>query len=335
MKKNFRARDTTAKITLVFLFGLAGLHTTPARADRVRTAIPRMTLNYLSVQVAETKGFFRDEGLENETVVIVGSTAIAALLSGDVDYSGAGGSGMRAAMNGAPIKAIMFQTEKVSWYLVTAPEVSRISDLKGKKIAVGTIGDTQDTLITMLIEREGLSARDITRVAMPSRSTTMTLLALRTGAIHAATVNGDEALLAEKGGLRTLTFLGDLFPYPFQGFLTTDKKIAEKPGEIKRWLRAVIRALLFIRERPEEAAEVAMKKFSLRNMSRPMLVEGIRRFVRALPEGIPGLPSQQGLKNVIQFDVKTPLKIKDEISPDRFLNLRLVGEVKEELEGKR
>jgi len=335
MKKNFLARDTTAKITLVFLFGLAGLLTTPARADRVRTAIPRMTLNYLSVQVAEAKGFFRDEGLENETVVIVGSTAIAALLSGDVDYSGAGGSGMRAAMNGAPIKAIMFQTEKVSWYLVTAPEVSRISDLKGKKIAVGTIGDTQDTLITMLIEREGLSARDVTRVAMPSRNTTMTLLALRTGAIHAATVNGDEALLAEKGGLRTLTFLGDLFPYPFQGFLTTDKKIAEKPGEIKRWLRAVIRALLFIRERPEEAAEVAMKRLSLRNMSRPMLVEGIRRFVRALPEGIPGLPSQQGLKNVIQFDVKTPLKIKNEISPDKFLNLRLVGEVKEELEGKR
>lgn len=335
MKKNFQARDTTAKITLVFLFGLAGLLTAPARADRVRTAIPRMTLNYLSVQVAEAKGFFRDEGLENETVVIVGSTAIAALLSGDVDYSGAGGSGMRAAMNGAPIKAIMFQTEKVSWYLVTAPEVSRIPDLKGKKIAVGTIGDTQDTLITMLIEREGLSARDVTRVAMPSRSTTMTLLALRTGAIHAATVNGDEALLAEKGGLRTLTFLGDLFPYPFQGFLTTDKKIAEKPGEIKRWLRAIIRALLFIRERPEEAAEVAMKKFSWRNMSRPMLVEGIRRFVRALPEGIPGLPSQQGLKNVIQFDVKTPLKIKDEISPDRFLNLRLVGEVKEELEGRR
>jgi ABC-type nitrate/sulfonate/bicarbonate transport system substrate-binding protein len=33
----------------------------------------------------------------------------------------------------------------------------KISDLKGKKIAVGTIGDTQDTLITMLVEREGLS----------------------------------------------------------------------------------------------------------------------------------------------------------------------------------
>ena len=320
---------------LLFLFGMASLLPTSAQAEKVRTAIPRATLNYLSLQVAEAKGFFRSEGLENETVVIAGTTAIAALLSGDVDYSGAGGSGMRAAVNGAPIKAIMFQTERVSWYLVTAPEVSKISDLKGKKIAVGTVGDTQDTLITMLIEREGLSARDVTRVAMHSRSTTMTFLALKTGAIHAATMNGDEALLTEKEGFRTLTFLGDLFPYPFQGFLATDKKIAEKPGEIKRWLRAMIRALLFIRERPEEAADVAMKRLPLRNMSRPMLVEGVRRFVRALPEGIPGLPSQQGLKNVIQFDVKTPLKIREDISPDKFLNLRLVAEVKEELEGRR
>lgn len=322
-----------ARLLLVFL--IVSLLAASARAERVRTAIPRATLNYLSVQVADAKGFFRGEGLEHETLVIAGTTAIAALVSGDVDYSGAGGSGMRAAVNGAPIKAIMFQTEKVSWYLVTAPEVFKVSELKGKKIAVGTIGDTQDTLITMLIEREGLSARDVTRVAMPGRNTTITLLALKSGAIHAATLNGDEALLAEREGLHTLAFIGDLFPYPFQGFMATDKKIAEKPGEIKRWLRVMIRSLLFIREKPEEAADIAVKKLSLRNMSRPMVVEGIRRFVRALPEGVPGLPSPQGIKNVIEFDVKTPLKIKEDVSQDKFLNLRLVAEIKEELERKR
>jgi ABC-type nitrate/sulfonate/bicarbonate transport system substrate-binding protein len=306
-----------------------------ARAEKVRTAIPRATLNYLSLQVAEEKGFFRSEGLEHETIVIAGTTAIAALISGDVDYSGAGGSGMRAAVNGAPIKAIMFQTEKVGWYLVTAPDILKVSDLKGKKVAVGTIGDTQDTLITMLVERKGLSPRDVTRVAMPGRNTAISLLALKSGAIQAATLNGDEALLAEREGLHTLGFIGDLFPYPFQGFMATDKKIAEKPGEIKRWLRVMIRSLQFIRERPEEAANIAIKKLSLRTMSRQMIVEGIRRFTRALPDGIPGLPSPQGLKNVIQFDVKTPLKIKEDIAPDKFLNLRLVAEVKEELERKR
>ncbi len=306
-----------------------------ALAEKVRTITPRATLNYLSVPVAEAKGFFRDEGLENETIVIPGTTAIAALVSGEVDYSGAGGSGMRAALRGAPIKTIMFQTEKVTWYLLTAPEVQKISDLKGKRIAVGTIGDTQDTLITMLVERNGLSARDVTRVAMPSRNTMTTFLALKSGAVQAAVVNGDEALLGEKEGLHTLAFIGDLFPYPFQGFLATDKKIAEKPGEVKRWLRAMMRSLMFIREKPEEAADIARKKLPLGNLTRPMLIEGVRLFAKALPNGVPGLPSAQGLKNVIEFDVKAPLKIKEDVAPEKFLNLRLAAEVKEELEKKR
>jgi ABC-type nitrate/sulfonate/bicarbonate transport system substrate-binding protein len=306
-----------------------------ALAERVRTVVPRATLNYLSIPVAEAKGFFRDQGLENETVVIPGSTAIAALVSGNVDYSGAGGTGMRAALRGAPIKAVMFQTEKVTWYLLAAADIQKISDLRGKRVAVGTVGDTQDTLITMLVEREGLTSRDITRIAMPSRSTTSTILSLKSGAFSAAVVNADESLLGEKEGLRTLGFIGDLFPYPFQGFMATDKMIAEKPNEIKKWLRAMARSLMFIRERPEEAADIALKKLPMGNMSRALVVEGIRRFAKALPDGVPGLPSAQGIKNVIEYDVKAPLKMKEEVPVEKVMSLRLMREVKEELESKR
>jgi len=324
---------TPAKSILIF-FVLAA-HGPVARAEQVRTVVPRATLNYLSIPVAEVKGFFRDQGLENQTIVIPGSTAIAALVGGNVDYSGAGGSGMRAALRGAPIKAVMFQTEKVTWYLLAAPDIQKISDLKGKKIAVGTIGDTQDTLITMLVEREGVSGRNITRIAMPSRNTTSTILSLKSGAFSAAVVNADESLLGEKEGLRTLAFVGDLFPYPFQGFVATDKAIAERPNDIKRWLRAMARALMLIRDKPEEAADIALKKIPMGNVSRPLVIEGIRRFAKALPEGVPGLPSAQGIKNVMEFDVKLPLKIKEEVSPDKVMNLKLMREVKEELESKR
>lgn len=304
-------------------------------AETVRTVIPRATLNYLSVAVAEAKGYFRDQNLENQTIVIPGSTAIAALVSGNVDYSGAGGTGMRAALRGAPIKAIMFQTEKVTWYLLVAGDIQNIADLKGKRVAVGTIGDTQDALITLLVERGGVSGRDINRIAMPSRSTMNTILSLKTGAFSAAVVNADESLLGEREGLRTLAFVGDLFPYPFQGFVATDKMIAERPNDIKRWLRAMARALMFIRDRPEEAADIAMKKIPMGNMTRPLVIEGIRRFAKALPDGVPGLPTPQGIKNLMEYDVKAPLKIKEDIAPERVLSLKLMREVKEELERKR
>jgi ABC-type nitrate/sulfonate/bicarbonate transport system substrate-binding protein len=162
-----------------------------------------------------------------------------------------------------------------------------------------------------------------------------TILALKTGAVSAAVVNAEESLLGEKEGLRTLAFVGDLFPYPFQGFLATDKMIAERPNDIKRWLRAMVKALMFIRDRPEEAADIAFQKIAMGNITRPMVVEGIRRFSQAFPEGVPGLPSPQGIKTLIEFDVKAPLKIKEDIPPEKVLSLRLIREVKEELEGKR
>ena len=77
-----------------------------------------------------------------------------------------------------------------------------------------------------------------------------------------------------------------------------------------------------------------MKKLPMaNNASRAFVVEGIRRFARALPDGVPGVPSPQGIP--IEYDVKAPLKIKEEVAPEKFLFLKLASEVKEELERKR
>src|SRR5206468_12157365 len=104
--------------TRLCLFMLVTLGAATASAERMRTVIPRATVNYLSLPVAEVKGYFRGEGLDNETIAISGTNAIAALVSGDVDYSGAGGSGMRAAVRGAPIRPLCFKPKRlpgISW----------------------------------------------------------------------------------------------------------------------------------------------------------------------------------------------------------------------------
>jgi len=317
-----------AAILAIIILALA---TSAARAEKIRTAIPQANLNYLSIHVADAKGFFREEGLDNETVVISGPLSIAALLSGDVDFSGAGGSGMRAALKGAPIKGIMFQTEKVTFYLVADASIKKAADLKGKTVAIGSSGDTQDRIITMFVERGGLSARDIIRIAMGANTNTR-VVAIKTGAAHATTVDPGGLVFAQKEGLHSLGFMGDLFPMPFQGFVTSERKIRENPDQIRRWLRATIRGLMFVRERPEESVDLGMKKLQLGNATKPMLVEATRNYLRALAPGVPGLPTAEGIKNFLEYDIKIPMQIKDDIPPERLLHLQLVEEVKKELE---
>jgi NitT/TauT family transport system substrate-binding protein len=303
-----------------------------ARAEKIRTAIPQANLNYLSIFTADAKGYFRDEGLDNETVVISGPLSIAALLSGDVDFSGAGGSGMRAAIKGAPVKGIMFQTDKVTFYLVVDPSIKSAADLKGKKIAIGTPGDTQDRIMTMFAERGGVAAREIIRISMGADTNTR-VMAIKSGAAQATTVDAGGLVFAQKEGLASLGFLGDLFPMPFQGFVTVEKKIKENPAQIKRWLRGALRGLMFVRERPEEAVDLSIKRLQLGRATRSMVIEGVRNYLRALPPGVPGMPTPEGIRNFLEYDIKIPLQIKEDIPPERLLSLQLVEEVKKELEG--
>jgi hypothetical protein len=70
-------RMKTFRATILAIVILA-LATSGADAEKIRTAIPQANLNYLSIHVADAKGFFREEGLDNETVVISGPLSIAA-----------------------------------------------------------------------------------------------------------------------------------------------------------------------------------------------------------------------------------------------------------------
>jgi hypothetical protein len=45
-----------------------------------------------------------------------------------------------------------------------------------------------------------------------------------------------------------------------------------------------------------------------------------------------GVPTSEDVKNFLEYDIKIPLQIKEEISPERLLSLQLVEEVKKDLE---
>jgi ABC-type nitrate/sulfonate/bicarbonate transport system substrate-binding protein len=303
------------------------------RAEKIRTAVPGLNLNYLTVFSAEERRFFHDEGLENETIVIGGPAGIAALVSGDVDYSGAGGSGLRAAVRGAPLKAILYQTEKPTWFLVVHPSIKQTADLKGKKVAVALIGDSEDRFTTMFVERAGLSAKDVTKISVGT-SIGDKILGLKSGSVSAAVLDPAATVAAEREGLRRLAYLGDMFPLPFQGYVTTLRKLSENPPQVKRWIRAMVRALLFVRESPDDAADIALRRLRIKNITKPMLSEAIRSYVKAFPQGVPGTPSAEGIKNILEYELRIPMKLDKPLAAENFFELRWVEEVRREFEAK-
>ena len=65
------------------------------------------------------------------------------------------------------------------------------------------------------------------------------------------------------------------------------------------------------------------------------MVESIKRYNRAVAAGVPGLPSSEGIRNVIEYEVKLPLKIEREIPQESLMNLKFMEQVKAELESKK
>ena len=96
----------------------------------------------------------------------------------------------------------------------------------------------------------------------------------------------------------------------------------------------MIKSLMFLRERPEEATEVALKRLRFKNITRPMLTDVIKGYVRAFPQGIPGMPSPEGVKNILEYEVRLPMKMEEPMPAEKFLDLRWVEEVKKELSQK-
>src|SRR5690348_6333481 len=83
-----------------------------AAQEKVRIAPSSPGLAAWPMHLGAKEGFFAREGLTPEIIVMRTNTGIAALVTGSVDFTTAGGSALRAAVNGAPVKMILNVNKK-------------------------------------------------------------------------------------------------------------------------------------------------------------------------------------------------------------------------------
>ena len=69
-------------------------------AERFYISIPGPTLSYVPLYYGQERGFFAQEGLDLQVLVVRGIVGVSSLMSGEIDVTCHAGSGFSAALRG-------------------------------------------------------------------------------------------------------------------------------------------------------------------------------------------------------------------------------------------
>ncbi len=80
--------------------------------EKVKMTVPAKSLTFFPYYFGKDKRIFEEEGIDIELIVIRPPIGIIALQAGELDYSAAGGLGMRAVLKGAAAPTIRQPTSR-------------------------------------------------------------------------------------------------------------------------------------------------------------------------------------------------------------------------------
>ena len=296
-------------------------------AKRVRVSIPGANVTYLPFYAAKEKGYYREEGIEIEFILMPAALASTAVMTGDIDYNGAVTGVVAAAVRGQPIKAVIFTMRSPVQGLMAKPEIKTLQQLKGKKISVSSPGSTTDLATRHILRKQGLEfGRDYSLVFVatePGR-----LAALETGVIDAAMLSVPENILARQKGFNELALSADFLDFPQNGFGTSNKKIKENPDEVQRMVRSTLRGLMFVSERKNKEPCLDMIMKNWRITSRVMASEMYDYMSKAMLRD--ASVSMSGLQALVDQQ-RESAKVIEPVSAAQVIDYSFVERARKEL----
>jgi len=230
---------------------------TSVAADKVRLSISAVDISFLTAGLASKRGFFRDEGLDVEIIRMNANVSITALSTGDIDYTMIFASVVRGALRGMPMKVVSSYMDSSTHLLIARPEYKSLKDLKGKTLAVSTFGATSDVAARMMFKQGGVDPeRELKIIPLGAESSRYT--ALREGIVDVAVLSPPADSEATRLGFNVLSRFFEHFKLPFTGLGVNTKKLKEKPDEVKRMIKAALRANRFVRQNREGTIQTLM-----------------------------------------------------------------------------
>ncbi|MEV0617897.1 ABC transporter substrate-binding protein [Nonomuraea sp. NPDC050404] len=202
----------------------------------------------VSLYIANTKGFFKEEGLTVEPVTITGgAAALPQIESGALDISQTNYvSTFQAVGNGKKIKLVadMYQAGP-NTFNIMVPKDSRIqtvADLKGKKIFVNNLNNVATLAVTTQLKVAGLTAKDVNFLEKPFPEMGNAVVGGQADAMWIT----EPFITANQSqhGFRKLadTMTGQTADLPIAGWMATEEWASKYPKTLAAFQRAIAKA---------------------------------------------------------------------------------------------
>jgi len=293
-------------------------------ADKVRISVPTFNVMSITAGVAQQKGFFKQQELEAEVIGMTPPVSLMALANGDLGYTMVFGSVVRGTLRGLPLRVIACFLDSPTVTLIAQARYKSVKDLKGRTLGISAFGATPHLLARMIVKQFGIDLdKEVKVLALGSEAARVA--ALKQGIVDAVAISPPVDVEAERFGFTTLARASDLFSFPYAGLATHVKKIKEQPDEVKRVLKALIKANRFIRENREGAIEV-LAKWGRTDIKRAADTYDSAWRVFNLDGTIP----EDGLRLVIE-EARKDLGVSREVSFGEIADSTLLREAQREL----
>jgi len=293
-------------LSRALLAALASSFVAVAGAEEIAVGNYGVSANGMPFGVALVKGYFKEEGL-NITGLISsagGGTSLRNMLAGGgVPYGEVNpGVVVSAILAGADLKIVSDNVLTVAefvWAVKPDSPIKSIKDFKGKKIGYTNPRSTSQALARMLLQAGGYTEADAELVKTGGFGEG--IAALDSGQIDIAPIT--EPLWSKlKGKYRAVVVANDVLP-PLDNVVgVATVEMMEKRGDfIRAVIRARRKAVIFMKEHPDEAAEIVAKQY---NLDLDVAKSAVRNLTTATTKGVPywgeGEIHLEGLKRMIE-----------------------------------
>ena len=284
-------------------------------------------------RVALARGFFKQQGLQVEPILIRGGpAAIAALVSGEVDYAAIGGAQavFRSRARGLDLSIIGCTSSTTNYILLGNKQTRTIEDLKGKTIGITGAGTYSEFAVKTFLKKVNINPdKDVLLRAIGG--TVLRAAAIEKGIIAAAPFSPEDGVRLIKAGYSVISNLSESLGIP-QNIIVSRNEVLEKyPETTKRVLKAYIQGINLAKFNKKEAIKAGYESG----------LQGDPEIVSAAYDlYAPGLTSDlaiatSGLQQMLDEDIRAGLLDKN-FTLDRVINDRILNIAQQELraEGK-